>query len=496
MKKLLTLILLVTTFMLVSINTHASGTLITLEPESGTVSTSPVTFDFDGTYLTLNGTYTTSGYQKILETSTSIVQSTFYEIHVTYISGSYTFDGASGTINFGNNQYFRSNPYPQTGESFTQIIAAGQSGAYAKLLNGSTGSGTFTNYVLKIEFFEIPSVTEYAVSYYHGETFKSTVNTVYQTTKAPSSTYETLAGNVFKGWYEDPELTIPHTIGSTISADMNLYAKFVPETNIAQDLTITPTQNGATSAFHLREEGLNAYLVNTDTLLQIDHTLLSQTYEGASTITVSSEKTFYNVMVIEYDGFVEDVYALPTQPNTEEITIWLDTVNSKIRFNHNSLQESIPLNLQFTVYFANYDTFLQNHHKVTYLYDGGSTVRYLNLDEEPLSLNIGSGNISINVWYTDPQFTTLYDFNQIPTGDVTVYGQWIDNTTGEPIENQTPDNNPDPVDPGDTNNPGDPTTPTEPIEDEASPALEFIQKYWFALIILTVMIALLSPTKK
>lgn len=492
MKKIITLILILTTFMLVTLNTHASGTLITLNADSGNIDTSAVTYDFDGTYLTLNGTYNEGGYSKILEYNSSIINGDYYEIKVTYISGTYDFDGTSGTINFGNNHYFRTNPYPQVGESFTQIIKAGQSGAYSRLVNGNSGTGTFTNYMIKIEFFNIPTVTEFKVNFYHGDTLRTTLDTIYQSTTSPSLTYETLDGYIFRGWYEDTALTTPHIFGTSQSADLNLYAKFVEETNIAQDLIIMPVTNNATAEFHLREENSKAYLVNTATLLSIDYTLLSQTFEGASTITALSDKTFYDTMVIEQDGFVKEVYTLPASPTTQDIKIWFDPADSKIAFDHNGLQHYVPITINFTVYFTNYNIFMQTHNKVTYVYDGGSMNEYINLDEKPFSFTYGNSVKEIRVWYADPQFTTPYDFDQIPTGDITVYGQWLDITTGQPFNPTDPTN---PIDPDNPNDPDNPLDPDEPNEDLKG-ILDFITDYWVALLFLVITIALLSNKKR
>ena len=185
------------------------------------------TYDYDNSYLTINGTPTNTSTLLTNFTGLSFTSGDKYTMTLNYISGTYAYTGtgsasfvadvanSAGTGNLATRNYF-SAAYPTSGSKTTTLTASD--------LAGTDGSGfrywmwasepakqTFTNYKMKVNFTK-------------NDTKKVTYNSAYGALPIPKR-----AGFTFDGWYTEEKGTgTKITDTSIVSANYNqtLYAKW------------------------------------------------------------------------------------------------------------------------------------------------------------------------------------------------------------------------------------------------------------------------------
>ena len=194
---------------------------------SRTVNGLTITYDYDNSYLTINGTPTNTSTLLTNFTGLDFTSGDKYTMTLNYISGTYAYTGtgsasfvadvanAAGTGNLATRNYF-SAAYPTSGSKTTTLTAsdlAGTDGSGFRYWMWATtpASQTFTNYKMKV------NITK-------SDTKKVTYNSAYGSLPIPKR-----AGFTFDGWYTGEKGTgTKITDTSIVSANYNqtFYAKW------------------------------------------------------------------------------------------------------------------------------------------------------------------------------------------------------------------------------------------------------------------------------
>ena len=226
-----------------------------------TINGLTITYDYETSYLTINGTPTTNWFEFPDLTGLSFTEGDTYTYKSTYISGSFAkANDTDSTIGVnvkkssGDNVSTRNYTVLRhiTSGSTTNTLTINSSGA-------SEGSGlryylwfatpadwTFTNYKIKVEFTK-------------NDTTNVTYNSTYGTLPTPTRT-----GYTFDGWYTGENGTgtkVTSTDKVSITSDQTLYAKWTVNTykvNFDGNMysTTTRTVNGLTITY----DSTNSYL--------------------------------------------------------------------------------------------------------------------------------------------------------------------------------------------------------------------------------------------
>ena len=185
------------------------------------------TYDYDNSYLTINGTPSTTSTLLTNFTGLDFTSGDKYTMTLNYISGTYAYTGtgsasfvadvanSAGTGNLATRNYF-SAAYPTSGSKSNTLTAsdlAGTDGSGFRYWMWATtpASQTFTNYKMKV------NITK-------NDTKKVTYNSAYGALPIPKR-----AGFTFDGWYTGEKGTgTKITDTSILSANYNqtLYAKW------------------------------------------------------------------------------------------------------------------------------------------------------------------------------------------------------------------------------------------------------------------------------
>ena len=191
-----------------------------------TVSGLTITYDYDNSYLTLNGTPTARIYFPSV-TGLSFKEGDTYTHKVTYVSGSYSKKNATGgtitseikgpsSADLTTRNYI-DNGFPTSSGTYTKTLTVSSIGAsegsemYSWIYFATPSDWTFTNYKMKV------NVTK-------NDTKKVTYNSAYGALPIPKR-----AGFTFDGWYTGEKGTgTKITDTSIVSANYNqtLYAKW------------------------------------------------------------------------------------------------------------------------------------------------------------------------------------------------------------------------------------------------------------------------------
>lgn len=226
--------------------------------------------------------------------------------------------------------------------------------------------------VSKVEYF-LASV-KYNASFFDGtEAYTALATEVEENGKLIRPTDPEKEGNVFVGWYTEPELINVYNFDSPVTADLKLYAKF---------------------------EAAAAVETQTVTFMKDAETLFdSSVVKKGNTVGVPAEPT-------------KDGYSFGG---------WYTDVSCTTAYDFNS-----PVNEDITLYakwLAKYT--------VSFDTDGGSTVESQivvtgNKATKPTSTPTKKGYNFVG-WYTDNTYTTEFDFeNTIITDNTTIYAKFED----------------------------------------------------------------------
>lgn len=226
--------------------------------------------------------------------------------------------------------------------------------------------------VSKVEYFL--SSVKYNASFFDGtEAYTALATEVEENGKLIRPTDPEKEGNVFVGWYTEPELINVYNFDSPVTADLKLYAKF---------------------------EAAAAVETQTVTFMKDAETLFdSSVVKKGNTVGVPAEPT-------------KDGYSFGG---------WYTDVSCTTAYDFNS-----PVNEDITLYakwLAKYT--------VSFDTDGGSTVESQivvtgNKATKPTSTPTKKGYNFVG-WYTDNTYTTEFDFeNTIITDNTTIYAKFED----------------------------------------------------------------------
>lgn len=305
------------------------------------------------------GKISTSSYtekiSKIVMTIDKITVGNVNSIKLNVSDSTSVIETIDGTKAEGNCEFKITNP----GENLTYEIA----------VDCSKGSKNGLLQVSKVEYFA--EITNYNVSFFDGtKEYTEYAKKVEENGKLERPVDPPKEGNVFVGWYTEPELINEYKFDLPVTADLKLYAKFVEADSV------------------------------------ITHTV---------TFKADSETT-YDVVVKEGNTVVK-----PENPIKEGYVFdgWYKDVNCTTAYDFNT-----PVNEDITLYakwLANYT--------VSFDTDGGSTVESQtvvtgNKATKPAS-NPTKDGCNFKGWYKDSAHTNEFDFeNDAITDNTTIYARF------------------------------------------------------------------------
>ena len=191
-----------------------------------TVSGLTITYDYDNSYLTINGTPTARIYFPSI-TGLSFKEGDTYTHKVTYVSGSYSKKNATGgtitseikgpsSADLTTRNYI-DNGFPTSSGTYTKTLTVSSIGAsegsemYSWIYFATPSDWTFTNYKIKVNFTK-------------NDTKKVSYDSTYGSLPIPKR-----VGFTFDGWYTGEKGTGTKITDSTkvvITSDQTLYAKW------------------------------------------------------------------------------------------------------------------------------------------------------------------------------------------------------------------------------------------------------------------------------
>ena len=190
--------------------------------------------------------------------------------------------------------------------------------------------------------------------------------------------------NVFAGWYEDPEFTIPFTFNKSITNEITLYARW---TEPEQVFTITYDFNGG------NRNGENSY---------VEHSV------GYG-------------MILSIENLIDHLGV--TKPNGKELEAVM--VNGT-RYELNS---SYLLNTNTNIQYL-WQNNIQQNYTVTFK-DGENVLDTRNISSgEKVSRpeqNPTKNGYTFDDWYENAEFTILFDFNKTITNNTNIYARFTQN---------------------------------------------------------------------
>lgn len=305
------------------------------------------------------GKISTSSYtekiSKIVMTIDRITKTNVNSIKLNVSDSTSVIETIDGTKAIGNCEFKITNP----SENLTYEIA----------VDCSKGSNNGLLQVSKVEYFA--EITNYNVSFFDGtKEYTEYAKKVEENGKLERPVDPPKEGNVFVGWYTEPELINEYKFDLPVTADLKLYAKFVEAASVTT------------------------------------HTV---------TFKADSETT-YDVVVKEGNTVVK-----PENPIKEGYVFdgWYKDVNCTTAYDFNTpVNEDITLYAKWLAkYIVSFDT------------DGGSTVESQtvvtgNKATKPAS-NPTKDGCNFKGWYKDSAHTNEFDFeNDAITDNTTIYARF------------------------------------------------------------------------
>lgn len=311
------------------------------------------------------GKISTSSYtekiSKIVMKIDKITKSNVNSIKLNVSDSTSVIETIDGTKAIGNCEFEISNP----GENLTYEITVDCAA------DGTARSNGFVQ-VSKVEYFV--GITNYNVSFFDGtEEYTEYAKKVEENGKLERPVDPPKEGNVFVGWYTEPELINEYKFDLPVKADLKLYAKF-------EDAAAVETQ----------------------------------------TVTFMKDaETPFDTSVVKKGNTV----GVPAEPTNDGYSFggWYTDVNCT---NENAYDFNTPVNEDITLYakwLAKYT--------VSFDTDGGSTVESQtivtgNKATKP-ALNPTKDGYNFKGWYKDSAHTNEFDFeNDTITENTTIYARF------------------------------------------------------------------------
>ena len=399
-----------------------------------------ITYDSENSYLTINGTPTSSNVYISYIPNLSFTEGDKYTYKVTYVSGNFSnANNTNGVFsvdikkstnadltsrNFVDNDYVTSGSSSKT---FTVSSTGASEGSVLgyKLWFKTPSDWTFTNYKVKLEFTKVYNTKDVTYGSTYGELLK------------PEK-----VGYTFDGWYTEENgkgTKITSSDIVKITKDTTLYAKWTVNTykvdfNGNMFSTASKTINGLTITYDYDNSYLtiNGTPTSTTTILSsiqglnfnendvytlsLEYISGSYSYTGTNFATLSADVIGENGNNLSTRNYVAKSY--PTSGSTSgnlSITNLSSTSGTGLKF---WMWANEPAKQTFTNYKIKVNLAKNNTKNVTY----GSTYGAL-----PIPKRIG---FTFDGWYTGERGTgtkiTSSDTVSI-TKDTTLYAKWIDN---------------------------------------------------------------------
>lgn len=488
MKKVLTIFLLLIMISLTALNVSAATleTKLNINSESGTIGSTSVTYDFDGQYLTLNGSWTEEEIgteQTILTNNSNVIEGNQYHVVLTYISGIQEYTNSASEIRFGDDEYNSTYLTFAYNDVFEFDFTASSTGFLVVFGLPKTAAGYYTDLKIEIELFEVTEVAEeYNVSFIsEGSIITEDITSSHLVVK-PDDPVRT--DFLFGGWYLEETFETKFDFSSEATADISLYAYWIPE--VYTGLGVELVTGGATADFSLVQDSYRVYITNSDTN-DIDYTTLSTDDTNRSLLSFTENDAYYDTIVIS--SLNTTVQYISSYPNTATIRLHYDSNISKIVVDHGTGTSYLPISQAMQIYLINSTVFDSESIAVTYDYGDHTNIEYFVAGDNASDVSYSVGTTVLAGWYIDQTFTTEYDFTTVLSTDITLYGKLINSETGEVlngIEDDTTDET--------TDDTTDDTT--DGSEDEVGEFLQFIEDYWFGMIIILVGVALITGKKR
>ena len=299
-----------------------------------------ITYDYENSYLTINGTPTTNDaivlkYQMGLK----FVENDKYTIKLTYVSGSYTNAGTGvGYISdYIVDSLYQWTPTPNWNDN--PFISSGSSSAVLTVNSTAAAVGSATKYML---YFQTPADWTFnnykiKITFTKNDTKKVTYGSIYGSLPIPKRD-----GFKFDGWYTGENGTgtkINSSDTVSITNDTTLYAKWIDD--IGPHGTANLSLSSNTYTLTLSDQGDDGAGLNTtygfaltngtcETATYENQTGTSKTYNGTYTVGttyygcvkltdkagnisyIRSAGVGYNFSSITYTDSGEQVYTIPS----------------------------------------------------------------------------------------------------------------------------------------------------------------------------------------
>ena len=229
---------------------------------SETISGLTITYDYENSYLTINGTPTTNDaivlkYQMGLK----FVENDKYTIKLTYVSGSYTNAGTGvGYISdYIVDSLYQWTPTPNWNDN--PFISSGSSSAVLTVNSTAAAVGSATKYML---YFQTPADWTFnnykiKITFTKNDTKKVTYGSIYDFLPVPKRD-----GFTFGGWYTEEKgagTKINSSDKVNITNNTTLYAKWIDD--IGPYGTANLSLNGTTYTVSLSDQGDDGSGLNT-----------------------------------------------------------------------------------------------------------------------------------------------------------------------------------------------------------------------------------------
>ena len=238
--------------------------------------------------------------------------------------------------------------------------------------------------------------------------------------------------SIFKGWYSDEACTQKFDFNQPITQDTTLYAKWNSLIYVKFDanggkaveryIIESGTPLGSLPSTSLEGHTLKGWYDATDKKVTA-----SSTFDGDTTLTAKWSTDSYLVTFMDGDNY----YDFAAVDHNEPVTKPTDPQKTGYTFvgwyTDEALTTAYDFNTPVTGELTLYAKWQTNTYQVSFDTDGGSEVKsqeieYNNPATKPVDPT-REGYLFLG-WYTNQEFTTLYDFDTPVTGDTTLYAKW------------------------------------------------------------------------
>ena len=258
---------------------------------SETISDVTITYDYENSYLTLNGTPTSDAIILKYQMGLKFVENDKYTIKLTYVSGSYTNAGTGvGYISdYIVDSLYQWTPTPNWNDN--AFISSGSSSAILTVNSSAATAGAGTKYLL---FFQTPSDWTFnnykvKIDFTKNDTKKISYGSTYGSLPIPKRD-----GFTFSGWYTEENGTGTKINSGdivNITKDTTFYAKWTDD--IGPYGTANLSLSGTTYTLTLSDQGDDGSGLNTTYGFALTNgTCETATYENQTGTSKTYSDTF------------------------------------------------------------------------------------------------------------------------------------------------------------------------------------------------------------